>query len=1142
MSEPTEPKRSPVVPDLTGTTVGRFHVRAKIGEGGMGQVYRAEDTRLKRSVALKRMSPYLRNDEHYRRRFLKEAERASALSYDNIAGVYDVFEEAGEIFIVMEYVEGETLRHRLQRPFTVKEFLPIALQCVAALEAAHAKGIAHRDLKPENIMLTAGGRAKILDFGVAKLLPQARDQAATESLGSVGGEGFSGTVAYAAPEALMEQELDERADIFSLGVVFYEMLAGQHPFRVAGFTATTDRILHHAPEPLARVNPAVPAELERIIHRMLAKEPAGRQATAAELLSDLRRLKRPQPDAAPAPLRETKPPARLPLLGFTIRQGFVIAVVLALVITAGILYRILQGPATPPERIRIAVLPFANRTDQPQLDAVRWAMTEVFISELTGSPNIQVLPYERLRELTDGLEKQGKDPSSSEAARIVGSYSNAQYVVVPSLTLVGSTARLQADFRNAQTGETIDNRNIQRSQAGPTADTFYGMLGELAGETQKYFKNVGAGKDYTPRPEGSRPRLDVAIHYADGKAAFTRGEYSQALKSLEQAIELDRQYAMAYAWTGKIYGLLGHSQKAREFSEQADRLVTPETPAIDTYFIQANLAERKYEFSVAEEKYQQLIRWYPDDAVWHISLGDVYEKEGQYGKAIASYQEALSREGNSVVAHQGLAVLYGLTQDREQALQHAQKALDNCQALDYQEGRAGTLLILAEILRLKGELAQAREHTESALRLYRDQKNEIGILSATKTLGDITFSQGDFAAARRYWEQVISSSAELQNNRVVARTLMNIGVTYEREGELARAVEYYNRSLEHKDFPSLLDRSRALYNLGGILVQYGPNPERGVQLVQEALENFEAMENTRWIANGRMVQGMYLTNSARYPEALEKLREAHGLFRSLEAKDRVVLTEYNTGRCYLSHNEYRSAADSLRAAWALAKEIGNSFAVADAQIQLARVEIRLGEEAKARALLAEVRPVLETAGELKPDAFNTLGELDWQAGERERARRYFQQASAVWKDPHVSESSVEARSNLGLLEAEQGNRARGLALSQQAVEGARRLQHAHTLARTVINLARVHLLRGEHPKALELLEEIAGADKANLGLEYRAQAFYWRGKALDGLGRAPEAQESYGRAQAALEKLQQSLTAEEQKKFAARRDIQPLLR
>ncbi|HEX9764618.1 MAG TPA: serine/threonine-protein kinase, partial [Candidatus Acidoferrales bacterium] len=241
MSEPTEPKRSPVVPDLTGTTVGRFHVRAKIGEGGMGQVYRAEDTRLKRSVALKRMSPYLRNDEHYRRRFLKEAERASALSYDNIAGVYDVFEEAGEIFIVMEYVEGETLRHRLQRPFTVTEFMPIARQCVAALEAAHAKGIAHRDLKPENIMLTAGGRAKILDFGVAKLLPQARDQAATESLASVGGEGFSGTVAYAAPEALMEQELDERADIFSLGVVFYEMLAAQHPFRVAGFTATTDR-------------------------------------------------------------------------------------------------------------------------------------------------------------------------------------------------------------------------------------------------------------------------------------------------------------------------------------------------------------------------------------------------------------------------------------------------------------------------------------------------------------------------------------------------------------------------------------------------------------------------------------------------------------------------------------------------------------------------------------------------------------------------------------------------------------------------------------------------------------------------------------------------------------------------------------
>ena len=226
----SRPAVTPADSSLSGTVAGRFLIRGRLGAGGMGEVYRADDLRLKRAVALKRMSPHLRADRLYRERFFKEAERASGLTGDHVAAVYDVLEDNGEIFLVMEYVEGETLRERLRRPLPLEEFLHIARQCADALVVAHARGIVHCDLKPENIMLTPTQQVKVLDFGVAKRLPRTDDSSTLEEPGVVGG-----TPAYMSPEVLLDNLSDGRADIFSLGVVFYEALTGQQPFRARTF-------------------------------------------------------------------------------------------------------------------------------------------------------------------------------------------------------------------------------------------------------------------------------------------------------------------------------------------------------------------------------------------------------------------------------------------------------------------------------------------------------------------------------------------------------------------------------------------------------------------------------------------------------------------------------------------------------------------------------------------------------------------------------------------------------------------------------------------------------------------------------------------------------------------------------------------
>src|SRR5579862_4432406 len=275
----------PASDPLVGSLIGRFFIRQPLGSGGMGEVYLADDTKLKRSVAVKRIAPELNSDASYRLRFLKEAERASGVTGAHIAAIYDVLESDGQIFLIMEYVDGENLRQRMRQPISLAQFLALATQCAEALVSAHARGIIHCDLKPENIMVTSREDVKVLDFGVAKHLPRSDQSSTMDKAQSLGG-----TPAYMAPEVLLEKSFDERADIFSLGVVFYEVLTGQHPFRTATFVETSHRIVHEQPKPLRNFNREVPVALQTIVSRMLAKDPAARFASASELLADLRKL------------------------------------------------------------------------------------------------------------------------------------------------------------------------------------------------------------------------------------------------------------------------------------------------------------------------------------------------------------------------------------------------------------------------------------------------------------------------------------------------------------------------------------------------------------------------------------------------------------------------------------------------------------------------------------------------------------------------------------------------------------------------------------------------------------------------------------------------------------------------------------
>ena len=596
---------------LTGKTIGRFVIGECLGKGGMGEVYRAEDTRLKRTVALKRLSVHLRSDPTYRRRFEEEAERASSLNDAHVAAVYDVIEVQGEIFLVMEFVEGQNLRQRIQDPMSLEQFFGIAVQCAQALVAAHGHGIVHCDIKPENIMLTPEGQIKILDFGVAKHLVRP-DQSTTVDRSRA----MSGTPAYMSPEVLLEKTLDGRADIFSLGVVFYEVLAGHHPFLAGSFLATSDRIRCETPAPIHIFNSEVPEELEKLVNKAMAKEPGLRYASTRELLEQLRLVEsRITPTGLSRVLpRKRKPKPKYRILG-------VVAAALATACLLAVLYhngRMKSTDFSKQTSMHLAVLPFTSTTEDPSTKAFCNGLTEtlaVKLTQLSGSHPIQVVPISEVR--AEGI-------SSVEQARkgfgvtlvLEGSLQESGNRVRITYSLVDATSRRQLSA-DTITADLSDVFGLQDR----VVESVVNMLGLqlqlsdrrvlVAHGTQEpaaydyYLRGLGYLQDY---------------HKVEN--------VSSAIELFSRALERDPNYALAYAGLGEAYSTRYDATYEREWLDKAMQAC---------------------EHAVTLDS---------DSAKSRTCLGTVYARRGRYNEAVQQFQRAIQTEPTSDGAYRGLASAY----------------------------------------------------------------------------------------------------------------------------------------------------------------------------------------------------------------------------------------------------------------------------------------------------------------------------------------------------------------------------------------------------------------------------------------------------------------------------------------------------
>jgi serine/threonine protein kinase/tetratricopeptide (TPR) repeat protein len=988
---PTQTIEAPKEELTTGSTfAGRYQIIEELGKGGMGKVYKAHDTEIKEKIALKLIKPEISADKKTIERFQNELKFARKIGHRNVCRMYDLNKEEGSYYITMEYVSGEDLKSFIRRVGQLPsgKAISIAKQVTEGLAEAHRLGVIHRDLKPSNIMIDKDGNARIMDFGIAR---------SVEAKGITGAGVMIGTPEYMPPEQAEAKEVDQRSDIYSLGVILYEMVTGRVPFE--GDTALSIAMKHKGEEPKdpREFNSQISEDLSRVILRCLAKEKDKRYQSAGEVRSELESIEKG------IPTTERIIPERKPLTSREITVTFGIKkllipalVIIAVVIIGLVLWQVMPKrhavPSASSDKPSLAVMYFENNTGDANMEHWRKALAELITDDLSQSRHLTVLGVDKLFGVLKEENLLDVKNYSSEDLKKVASQGGVENILRGSFSKAGETIRIHAVLQNMETGELLGTERVECQGE----ERIFSAVDELTLKIKRNFKMSEAdissdsdrevGKITTGSPE-------AYMYYREARELSLKGEDSKALQLMLKAVEIDPQFAMAYRDLGMSYSNLGYYNKSREYMKKAyeykDRLSDKERYLIEAGFF-SDLEET---LPQAIEAYEKVIEFYPDVWIAHNNLASIYNQLEQWDAAEKACKVSVDGKIDNIYPYVNLAIAY----QGKGMFEKARETLDQYQN-NFGESAWIQQYIAANYF-YQGKLDLALAEIDKAFLLQPDD------FSIGANRADYYYLQGKFVDAEREYRNLLN----LDEARARYEGMRKLASLYLTQGKFEKAKEQMHMALDLADEAGEQIWTTWLHIYLGWIHFLLEEHEEALNEYKLAGEAAAAANLTNFQRYILIWEGFLYARNKSFGEAEKFAAEYKTQLEKTRYQKTIRFYNYLIGLIELEKGSFSKAIQSLEEGLALESfgPLGKS-AVALELLASANYEVKNLD--KARENYEEILAL--TYGRLwygyhYARSFYMLGKIYDQQGNKAKAIENYEKFLALWKDADPGIAKVD---------------------------------------------------------------------------------------------------------------------------------------